>query len=158
MQSEMGGSELAEEHFPFVDRVVRQVMSRYKIVPNNYRDFLGAAYLGLLEAAERYDTSSHVPFKKYAYLRVRGAVIDHIRNTSGQTPTEYRAAKMLKASECFAQDMARIRPILDGAESDVALAKVLEYAANGALLFRMDYQDHEEEVLEFHSPPEAPDE
>ena len=45
----------------------------------DHRDLMSAAYIGMLEAKERFDKSLGVPFQKFAYLRVRGAVIDQVR-------------------------------------------------------------------------------
>ena len=42
-------------------------------------DLIGAGALGLVEAAHRYDPSAGVKFTTFAYPRVRGAIIDHLR-------------------------------------------------------------------------------
>jgi RNA polymerase sigma factor for flagellar operon FliA len=42
-------------------------------------DVIGAAELGLVEAAQRYDPSRGVVFKTYAYYRIRGAIYDAMR-------------------------------------------------------------------------------
>src|SRR5436190_9233864 len=42
-------------------------------------DLVGAAMLGLTEAAERYDASRGEPFVSFAEKRIRGAVQDELR-------------------------------------------------------------------------------
>lgn len=41
-------------------------------------DLEGAAFLGLVKAAQRYDGS--IPFQLYAQARVRGSILDELRN------------------------------------------------------------------------------
>lgn len=42
-------------------------------------DLISAGILGLLEAIERYDPKRGIKLKTYAYLRIRGAMIDELR-------------------------------------------------------------------------------
>ncbi len=42
-------------------------------------DLMGAALLGLTEAANRYDSSRNEPFLAFAEKRIRGAVLDELR-------------------------------------------------------------------------------
>jgi RNA polymerase sigma factor (sigma-70 family) len=42
-------------------------------------DLVSAGTVGLIEAVERYDQKRGVPFASYAYIRIRGAIIDEIR-------------------------------------------------------------------------------
>ncbi len=45
----------------------------------DYDDLLSQAVVGLLDAIDRYDCSRGVKFETYAYARVRGAVMDMLR-------------------------------------------------------------------------------
>ena len=48
----------------------------------DYDDLLGAGREGLFDAARKYDSSRGIPFRAYASLRVRGAILDGVRNQS----------------------------------------------------------------------------
>ena len=121
-------------------------------------DYLGAAYTGLIEAIDRYDPDSEVPFEKYAYFRVRGAIIDYIRKSSSLTPREYNAARLLRASDCLSEDFQYIKARIGKADMDQSLAEVLDYAARGGLVFRLNYIDHEEEILDEKYVTQSPEE
>lgn len=43
---------------------------------------IGAGHLALVEAAARYDPTRGVPFHKWAFIRIRGAVLDEARRGS----------------------------------------------------------------------------
>jgi RNA polymerase sigma factor for flagellar operon FliA len=45
-----------------------------------YDDLLGYGVMGLMDAVERFDLSRGVKFETYAMTRIRGAIIDHLRN------------------------------------------------------------------------------
>lgn len=58
-----------------------------KKYPLDFEDARAAAYLGLVEAASRFDMSKHTHgtveqhFKAYAYLRIHGAIVDEYRKS-----------------------------------------------------------------------------
>lgn len=67
--------DLIERHLDIARSVARTVArrSRRRLDPD---DCLSAAYLGLVEAAQRYDPGRAIPFAPYAALRVRWRVRD----------------------------------------------------------------------------------
>ena len=69
------------DHLPLVRHVV------YKITgPLSYNgdldDLISAGTLGLVKAARAFDTTRDSGFKTYAYIRIRGAVLDELRSRS----------------------------------------------------------------------------
>lgn len=44
-----------------------------------FEDLQGVGLLGLLEAIDRYDSTHGTRFTTYAYVRIRGAVVDYLR-------------------------------------------------------------------------------
>jgi len=64
-------------------RVVKYVAGRMAIhVPSSVEmdDLIGWGVLGLLDAIEKFDLAQDIKFSTYASIRVRGAIIDHIRS------------------------------------------------------------------------------
>ena len=45
-------------------------------------DLISAGMLGLVKAAQSFDPSRDVAFKTYAYIRIRGSIIDELRGRS----------------------------------------------------------------------------
>lgn len=97
-ESQNRRNDLISEHYLYAERIVKSLMGKLGLPSHLYDDFLAAGLLGLVEAAERYDMQSQVPFKNFAFLRIRGAVIDSIRRTARLTGKTYKVAKALQAS------------------------------------------------------------
>jgi RNA polymerase sigma factor for flagellar operon FliA len=68
------------EHIPLARSIVNNLS--VSLGPTVSRDDLySAATLGLVEAAHRYDESKGAKFSTFAYMRVRGAVMDCLRRS-----------------------------------------------------------------------------
>ena len=57
-------------------------MTTYTKPPLTREDLVSAGTLGLIKAAHDYDSTKNADFKTYAYIRVKGAVIDEMRKWS----------------------------------------------------------------------------
>lgn len=70
--------KLVEDHIYIVEAVVR------KIAPNlpagvAREEIVSEGIMGLIEAAQKFDSKKGVSFDKWAEIRVRGAIIDYLR-------------------------------------------------------------------------------
>ena len=66
---------------PMVHKVVQRVVTYIK-PPLSYEDLVSAGAVGLVKAARDYDPTHQTEFKTYAYIRIRGAILDELRNSS----------------------------------------------------------------------------
>lgn len=70
--------------------------------PMEFDDAAQAAYLGLMEAADRFDLAKHTygsidkHFKAYAYFRIHGAIVDEYRRAQFVSRSAY--AKGVRAT------------------------------------------------------------
>lgn len=87
--------ERFREQLNLVDIVARQLLRSMR-VPVELDDLLSAGREGLLDAARRFDPSHSVPFRSYANYRVKGAIIDQVRQMA---PMPRRAYERLAALE-----------------------------------------------------------
>ena len=73
--------DLITAHMPLVGYIVREIAVR---LPRHVDlgDLHSAGLLGLVQAAQAFDATRGVPFKRYANTRVRGAVVDELRSRS----------------------------------------------------------------------------
>ncbi len=72
--------KLVLDHLYLVHRLADRLSAQ--VNPTVSRDdLIGAATLGLVEAAHRFDGSKGVRFTTFAYQRIRGAMVDHLRQT-----------------------------------------------------------------------------
>lgn len=70
--------ELVTENIGLVNHVLGK-LSAY-LPPNlDYEDLVQQGLVGLVEAANSFDVTKEIKFSTYAYIRVRGAIIDVLR-------------------------------------------------------------------------------
>ena len=66
--------KLIEAHMPLAKSIATAAFRR---LPNHpFKDILGAAHLGLVDAARRFKPGMKVPFEAYARTRISGSIID----------------------------------------------------------------------------------
>ena len=68
-------------YLPLVRHIVQRV-TRTLGSHGDVEDLISAGTVGLVKAARAFDPSKEVEFKTYAYIRIRGAVIDELRGRS----------------------------------------------------------------------------
>jgi len=68
-------------NLPLVRHIVQKVM-RHLSQTVDLDDLISAGTLGLVKAARAFDPSRDAEFSTYAYIRIRGAVIDELRGRS----------------------------------------------------------------------------
>ena len=143
---------LIEEYREYVHYVVAKMMQFMKLPTESYEEFIAAGYLGLVEAAERFDATAGYDFKSFAYLRIRGAVIDSIRECSELTGAAYRCARVLQAMQMDREQQL----ILAGDEHPAEqLAEIVSFVARGGIALRLALSDAELELCETLPDPEA---
>ncbi|MBX7143305.1 MAG: sigma-70 family RNA polymerase sigma factor [Oligoflexia bacterium] len=137
---------LIEEYRNYVSAVVGHLISSMGLPRSCSDEFIAAGYLGLVEAAERFDFSSGYPFKNFAFLRIRGAIIDSIRECSELTGKAYRYARALKAAQEMREDdeaLATLSASGFNVNSQVTLNAVMGYLGQSVVANRLN-------VVSFH--------
>lgn len=107
--------ELVLRYLPLVHRIVSQVAS-YLNMSLSREDLVSAGTIGLVKAARDYDPAKDAEFKTYAYIRVRGAVIDELRSWSFTPP---RVKKLIDQAQEISEQHYHEQGILP---SDTELA------------------------------------
>lgn len=82
-------NETVMQYMPLVHKVVHGL----KINNRDYDhdDLVNIGVIGLMKAIEKYNESLNVPFINYAYMRIKGAIIDEIRKTSRVSRNKIKA-------------------------------------------------------------------
>ena len=121
-------NHLLEQHMPMVKRLAHHMKA--KLPPSvEVDDLVQAGMMGLLDAINRYEETHGAQFETYAVLRIRGAMLDELRNNDwmprstrqnmrkveqamntlqqqlGRPPSESEVAKSLKLSLADYQEM-----------------------------------------------------
>ena len=87
--------KLLLEHLPQVRFIARRIHGR--LPPQVLlEDLVHAGILGLLDAVRKYDPSKNVQLKHYAEFRIRGAILDSLRQVDWSPRTLRRQARRLE--------------------------------------------------------------
>jgi RNA polymerase sigma factor for flagellar operon FliA len=98
---------LAEQHLPLVDYAVSDVASR---LPTHVRrdELRSAAMLALVQASRAYDPARGVPFASFVKPRLRGAVLDELRDRDWMSRTvRLRARQRNDAEQVLSVQLGR---------------------------------------------------
>lgn len=104
----------------------------------DFDDLLSAGREGLLDAAQRFDPERNVPFRAYANIRIRGAMLDAIRRGARLTRRIYEKVAALDASVLVSEGEAECvfsRAPKDESEAESVL---IEQLAASAAAFAVD--------------------
>lgn len=94
-QSEEERERLLMEQLPQVRYIARRVHERLpRHVP--LEDLVHAGVLGLIDALHKFDHSKHVQFGSYAKFRIRGAILDSLREMDWSPRDLRRKARRLE--------------------------------------------------------------
>ncbi|HEV3439238.1 MAG TPA: sigma-70 family RNA polymerase sigma factor [Gemmata sp.] len=73
--------ELILSHLPLVKHVIGRLLG--ELPPGvDVENLESAGVLGLVEAAAKFDPNRNAQFKTFAYLRIRGSIVDELRRNS----------------------------------------------------------------------------
>jgi RNA polymerase sigma factor for flagellar operon FliA len=75
------GDEEILRLLPMVRQIARRAVSYLK-PPLSLEDLISAGTVGLIKAARDFDAAYQAEFKTYAYIRIKGAVLDELRRAS----------------------------------------------------------------------------
>lgn len=118
-------------------------------------DLLQVGYLGLLDASRRYVPQPGVSFASYAGIRVRGAIVDHLRSASNLCRSTLRQVRKIdEAARVLEQKLHRAPTEAELAEatqmpvSEISRQRAEVTAGQSASLDEV-YADH---LLAFRDP------
>jgi len=139
MQAEIAYRESVEEtqerdqlilkELPQVYYIARRVFER---LPQHvvFEDLVHAGVVGLIEAVRSYDASKSVPFSAFAKFRIRGAMLDSLREMDwGSRPLRRKGRRLEEAIATLSAKLGR-QPEEDeiAAEMGVSIEKLHELA------------------------------
>ena len=110
--AESGGQEeernrVLMEHLPQVRYIARHIHDRLpQHVP--LEDLVHAGILGLIDALQKYDSRKNVQFKTYAKFRIRGAILDSLRELDwGPRDLRRKARRLEEATSRLGTELGR---------------------------------------------------
>ena len=93
---------LIVEHLPQVRLIARKIHER---LPDNIMldDLLSAGAVGLINAIDNFDPRQNVKLRTYAEFRIRGAILDSLRDTDWAPRMKRRLARDLESAVARAE-------------------------------------------------------
>lgn len=74
-------NEIVVAYLPLVKFVVARTSRSVTISPGlSHEDLVSFGIIGLIDAISKFNETLGVPFKTYAYMRIRGTIIDELRS------------------------------------------------------------------------------
>jgi len=100
--SEDERERLILEHLPQVRLVARKIHER---LPDTvvFDDLMSAGVVGLIQAIDHFDPRQNVKLKTYAEFRIRGAILDSLRDTDWAPRLKRRQAREFEAAMARAE-------------------------------------------------------
>lgn len=100
-------TELVERYADLVKMVATKIA--YRLPPSvELDDLISAGIIGLLDAIDKYDPSKSNNFKRYAEIRIRGAILDELRSLDWVSRSVRRQSSRLESmNKKMAQELGR---------------------------------------------------
>lgn len=94
---EQKAHDLVETHAPLVKKIALHLLAR---LPASVQldDLMQAGMIGLLEAAQKYQSTKGASFETYAGIRIRGAIVDEIRRGDWVPRSVHRNARRVASA------------------------------------------------------------
>lgn len=138
--------ELIDEYRAYTERVVGSLIRLFRLPLDRYDEFISAGYLGLVEAASRFDFSAGTPFRSFAFLRIRGAIIDGIRESVGMSGKVYQKLRAFEAANDLREQIAHEADPSRRSVASERLTRILDHAVTASLSYRLSIRDAEIEI------------
>lgn len=104
-----GPNELVREHLDLIGKTVAKVSARYPRHVDR-EELWNAGALGLVEAAQRFNPASGIPFERYAAIRIRGAIIDSTRTRDWASRSVRRRYREMEQTSADLRDSTGREP------------------------------------------------
>lgn len=138
-----------EAYMPLVHSIASMVSGK-GLPPNvDYNDLVSDGTVGLMKAWERFDPDRGVKFETYASYRIRGEILDGLKNYS---PVPYRVQVMVRDlakkgyKATVAEKLRKDEKLLEKkelteAEFKQAVAKIKKIVAASALMYLLSLEE-----------------
>ncbi len=132
----MKKEEYVEKFAPLVKRIAYHLMTR---LPASVQvdDLIQAGLIGLLDAADHYDGSQGAQFETYAVQRIRGAMLDELRQADWLPRTVRKNLRQIEAA------ISKLEQQLGRAPTESELARELNVSLADYQQMLLDARGHQ---------------
>lgn len=104
--------QLILEHLPQVKLIARRIHERLP-VSVSLEDLISTGVLGLIAAIDRYDPTQQVKLKTYAEYKIRGAILDSLRDLDWAPRQQRKRAKSIESAVAVLEQQLQRNPTED---------------------------------------------
>jgi RNA polymerase sigma factor for flagellar operon FliA len=104
--------QLILEHLPQVKLIARRIHERLP-VSVSLEDLISTGVLGLIAAIDRYDPTQEVKLKTYAEYKIRGAILDSLRDLDWAPRQQRKRAKSIESAIAVLEQQFQRNPTED---------------------------------------------
>jgi RNA polymerase sigma factor for flagellar operon FliA len=146
---------LVERHINLVREIA--TAQRWRLFRLDLDDLLGAGHIGLIQAAQRYQPDSGVPFRGYAHYRIRGAMLDLARKNDRPGRRRAVALKSLEATHDMLQHAYATHQRAEVLTMEARVAKANEIVGRATAALAMAHYATDEVHLAAGEEEEIPE-
>jgi RNA polymerase sigma factor for flagellar operon FliA len=133
VQSDAERDRVLMEQLPQVRYIARRIHERLpRHVP--FEDLVHAGVVGLIDALNKFDLSKHVQFSSYAKFRIRGAILDSLRELDWSPRELRRKGRLVDSTYCELSGKLGRAPL----ENEIAHEMGIDLAELQSLLAELD--------------------
>lgn len=144
-----------EEGLDLVDMLARQLRRQFGPYVQ-VDDLASQGREALLAASRSFDASRGVPFRRWANLRVRGAMIDAVRSQGNLPRRVYRKLRAMQAADLVHDVAAEEQSAAPAATPEAASAAMADQLSSAAMAMALGFLSMKgDEALEHARDPDA---
>lgn len=136
--------EIVKAYLPYATSIASKVVKTLSS-DVDFDDVLCNARLGLLEAAQRYDSSQGVDFKTFSYYRVKGAIYDGLRKTGWLPRSLYTKMRFEQAANEYMETQYSVN-VKVNLENE--LNEIADTVNSLASIYVMSFEGHDDIEIE----------
>jgi RNA polymerase sigma factor FliA len=127
--------QLILEHLPQVKLIARRIHERLP-VSVSLEDLISTGVLGLIAAIDRYDPTQEVKLKTYAEYKIRGAILDSLRDLDWAPRQQRKRAKSIESAIAILEQQFQRNPTEDeiAAQLQLSLQEYQEWLSDARSL------------------------
>lgn len=119
--------QLILDHLPQVKLIARSIRERLPISVN-LDDLVSAGTVGLIAAIDRFEPNQHVKLKTYAEYKIRGAILDSLREMDWAPRRQRRRGRMMENAISTLEQRLHCEPTVEQIADELHIT-VEEYQA-----------------------------
>ncbi len=130
-------NSIIEECQGYVDTIVAKIVRTMGLPLSLREDFVAAGLLGLVEAADRFNPGRGVDFRTFAFFRIRGAIIDHVRDGCELSGQAYRMFRAFEAAHELQSERLEGRHVASVPAPSDRVGHAIDYLSKSVVAFKL---------------------